>query len=967
LSTFLEHQLDYIYFFYGLAFLLLASVCLSLHRDSQRRLPWLWLGLFGIIHGVSEWGDMIAISIGDSTPFKLVRIALMSASFICLLEFGRRGMKKVGRWQPGVWIYLPLVAGVLAGALASVMSSNISVLGVFVRYFFALPGGLLAAWVLMRASRTAISAGSLQMSAAAAMSIYSLSAGAVVAQASFFPASVINQTQFSAVLGFPVQQLRGTLAILITAFIWSYYQRTRQGLERCSVSLIKSSGVKLTMIFLVVMGAGWLFTQAVGDYMDHTMRIDMSHQAIVASESVDDNIQGFISGGADPASLDYLELRKHITDVREANPQITSVYLIGRGSDGVALSLVQSIPAGEAPPEEPNVVDVSDEVMRFAFSSPEPSTYGPIVDETGNHLSSFSPVHDMDTGEASAVIGIDFDADRWARMIALYRLAPIFITLLISLMAIGTFVTRQRLAERAETLESAKKRFSELTHTAIMERHWDVGFEDNCIPTCWEVKKCKSEGCPVYGKHHARCWLIAGTFCRGQVQGHFAQKLGDCFKCEVYQKALTGGPVSEIAENFNSLMWSLREKEDMLEDANMELEVQNDELSRLHKAAKEMADKDGLTGLKNHGHFQNFLHKETDRAKRYGRPLSLIMIDLDNFKVVNDKYGHQKGDAVLEGVGKLLATEIRGVDYAARYGGEEFVVVMPEIEAAEAVEAANRLRQKMELLYQEVDLPEYQTSASFGVADYPYCAADNRSLIAAADSALLFAKRQGRNRVAYFGDLSQTDLSSEDLNSLNNRLSGAGFHSIRVLAAAVDAKDQYAEGRGRDISSTASDMARKLQFSQDQTEALVLAARLHDIGKIGVPGKILNKKGKLSPEELSLMRQHPQMGEQILKEAAQIQDLVSAVLYHHERWDGKGYPEGLAGEQIPIMARVICILDAYRAMLSDRPYRKALSHSEAIAELKSGAGSQFDPSLVELFIQDLREDEGRAQGLRPAV
>jgi diguanylate cyclase (GGDEF)-like protein len=511
----------------------------------------------------------------------------------------------------------------------------------------------------------------------------------------------------------------------------------------------------------------------------------------------------------------------------------------------------------------------------------------------------------------------------------------------------------QEAKERAETLEAAKKRFSTLTHQAIVEKHWDVGFEDEHIPTCWEVKDCKNDGCPVYGKEHQRCWLIAGTFCRGEVQGHFAQKLGSCVKCEVYQEALAHSPVSEIGENFNSLMWSLREKEDLLQVANKELESQNQELQELHQAAKERADTDGLTGLKNHGHFQRYLKREVDRASRYQRPLSLLMIDLDNFKVVNDKFGHQKGDAVLSNVGKLLKDELRDVDYAARYGGEEFVVVMPEIAGPEAVKAADRLRRKFDRLYIGVDLPEDQTAASFGVADFPSCATDNNSLIAAADGALLFAKRQGRNRVAYFRDLSEAELNSEDIDSLNSRLDGAGFQTIRILAAAVDTKDCYPEHNMTDLSSVAAGVAKKLSFSQDQVEALMLATKLHDIGKIGVPVKILQKKEKLTPEELALLRQHPRMGEQILREGAQIRDLIAAVLYHHERWDGKGYPEGLHGEEIPLMARIVGILDAYRAMLSDRPYRKALTVEETISELQEGAGSQFDPSLIKLFIEQV--------------
>lgn len=958
MSSFFQGQLDYIFFFYGLAFILLAAVCLSMQHTSLRRLSWIWLGLFGLFHGIGEWSDLVAISIGDSLAFRAFRLFLLAASFFCLMEFGRKGLNKLYGKKLGPWIYAPLGAVAFLGALAGVSEMNTTV-----RYSLGLPGGLLAAWVLFQAAKTAKRAGGIQRLAALVTATYALATGFIVPQASFFPASAINQTSFASSIGVPVQLLRGALAVLLTAFVWSYYQRSRPEVEYSSNQRVRAGGLKLTMIFVTVLAAGWIFTEILGNNQAQMMRTDMAHQAAIASESVNTYAQDFIKTGSDPNNPEYTHLQKHLSDIQAANSEIRGVSLLKLDDSGNARSLgstglFSGQPSGQGQSGETTIQPT--EAQMGALDRGRPVTVVPDNDNSGSYLSSYAPVRDTATDQIIAVIGIDFDSAHFNNLISIHRLVPISITLLISLIAIGAYMTRQNVAEKAEILENAKKRFSDLTHKAIMEKHWEVGFEDNFVPTCWEEKSCTNTGCPVYGKHHARCWLIAGTYCRGEVQGRFAQKLGDCSKCEVYRAAFTHGPVSEIGENFNSLMWSLREKEDLLNEVNKELESQNQELQELHRIAEERADTDGLSGLKNHGHFQSHLHQEVDRARRYGRQLSLIMIDLDNFKLVNDKFGHQKGDAVLNQVGKLLLREIRDVDYAARYGGEEFVVIMPEITGSRAVEAADRLRRKIELLYKEVELPESQTAASFGVADFPACAKDNNSLIAAADGALLFAKRQGRNRVAYFRDLSQTELNSDDIDSLNHRLEGTGFHTIRVLAAAVDAKDQYPGGNINDISRAAADFAKKLHFSQDQLEALVLATKLHDIGKIGIPRKILQKKGKLLPEELELLRQHPQVGEQILKEAAQIQDLISAVLYHHERWDGKGYPEGLRGDDIPIMARVVGLLDAYRAMLSDRPYRKALSTKEAVAELRKGAGSQFDPNLVELYIQQvLGEDEQR--------
>ncbi|MEW6019166.1 MAG: diguanylate cyclase [Pseudomonadota bacterium] len=751
MSDILRNQLDYIYFFYGLAFILFATVCLTLQRNNGKRLPWIWLGLFGLTHGLAEWSDLVAIGLGDSFEYRLFRLFLVASSFICLMEFGRRGMNRMTGRHIGLWIYVPASLVALAGALWG-LSGVIAT----ARYGFAIPGGILAALALFLAARSAPQAASIQRLAAITLVGYVLTAGLVVPKAPFFPAAVINQTAFDSAFGVPVQLLRGILAIMATALVWTYYQRTRPFLEFDQVRRRRAGGLKLTVIFVTILAAGWAFTEMFTRSQEGIIKADLAHQAAIAAEAVKDH-SASIGTEATPATSYADPVERHLLDIQEANPQIRGLCILTLGEGGEIRTLVSSgSPFGLLPAQEHSVeASVSlRQALTEVMESGEARALGPYREASGDYLSSFAPVRDQVNGETIAVIGIDFDGEAFEQMISTYRLLPIGITLLISLIAIAVYVTRQSLLERAEILESAKKRFSMLTHRAIMDRHWEVGFEDNFIPTCWEVKDCPKTDCPVYGKEHARCWLIAGTFCRGRVQGRFAQKLGDCSECEVYLMALSHGPVSEIGENFNNLMWSLREKEEMLAAANDELEERNLELVELHRIAEDRADSDSLTGLRNHGHFQEHLHEEVDRARRYGRPLSLVMIDLDNFKNLNDRYGHQLGDAVLKRVGGVLLSGIREADYAARYGGEEFVVIMPEVVGSQAVEAAERLRMKVESVYESVDLPPSLTSASFGVADLPVCAEDGRSLIAAADAALLTAKRAGRNRVVYYRDIS---------------------------------------------------------------------------------------------------------------------------------------------------------------------------------------------------------------------
>ncbi len=526
--------------------------------------------------------------------------------------------------------------------------------------------------------------------------------------------------------------------------------------------------------------------------------------------------------------------------------------------------------------------------------------------------------------------------------------------------AVAIAMGERQIRHQVKMLEEARRKFSSLTLEAIARKNWEISFSDPSIPTCWREKGCNAVDCPSYGKEHVRCWLIAGTFCRGEVQGRFAQKFGSCTKCEIYQAAVQRDPINEINENFNNVMWVLREHEELLADSNARLKKQFVKLEQLQQKTREMADSDMLTGLRNRAHFQDHLQRELRKAGREGGTLALAIIDLDYFKSVNDEFGHQTGDAVLREFGSFLRRKLDRGGYAARYGGEEFAVVLSGAAAPEALALAETIRRDVKEVAAAVDIPSRYVGASIGVADFPRCAGDADSLISAADTALLFAKRSGRDQVAYFCDISGAELDAGDVDGLRGTLAGAGLRTLKALAEAVDTSDSYSTVETARQEQMAREMAAQLGLDAERVEALALADRLHDIGKVGVPGSILRKKETLSPEEMSKLKEHPRMGHRLLEDADRVKELMSAILYHHERWDGKGYPEGLEGEEIPLMARVIGIIDAYRSMRSDRPYRKAMDKAAAIEELRKGSGSQFDPHLVDRFIELLEKDEPAA-------
>lgn len=395
-----------------------------------------------------------------------------------------------------------------------------------------------------------------------------------------------------------------------------------------------------------------------------------------------------------------------------------------------------------------------------------------------------------------------------------------------------------------------------------------------------------------------------------------------------------------------------------------------DEIGQLARSFNEMtealihlefrADTDGLTGLYNYRHFQRTIEREMELSSRYRREFSFAILDLDFFKEVNDTYGHQKGDEVLRKVADYLKKSVRAADYVARYGGEEFAIIMPETAAGEAMRLCERLRQGMPREVKIESFSEKKIFASIGVGDFPYCAEDKEGLIAAADTALLFAKRSGRNQVTYFRDLSKSsDLRDEDLEKLFNRLKHAQLRTIEALSTSIEVEEGQV-GHSQKVATSAAQLAKSLNMGKEEVEVIYQAGRIHDIGKVGVAKRILMKSETLTPAEIEAIKRHAKIGEEIIRSASKLEHLIPAILYHHERWDGSGYPRGLKGEDIPLDARIVAIAEAYEAMSSERPYHRAKTQPEAIAELKNGAGTQFDPKLVSIFVNTISRDQKKA-------
>jgi diguanylate cyclase (GGDEF)-like protein len=354
------------------------------------------------------------------------------------------------------------------------------------------------------------------------------------------------------------------------------------------------------------------------------------------------------------------------------------------------------------------------------------------------------------------------------------------------------------------------------------------------------------------------------------------------------------------------------------------------------------ASTDALTGLLNHGAMQVRVREEIARAARDEQPLCCVLIDLDDFKRVNDELGHPAGDDLLRVVADALRAEVRPYDQIARYGGDEFVLVLPGTEESVARVVAERVRQRVLAGAPQLG-GDSIGSASLGVSSWePQMSSDD--LLAAADRALLLAKRTGKGRVSV-----ATPDADEELARLQD--ADASPAAVQALAAVIEARDDYTHDHSELVVGLATGVAMLLGLTAATVEQVGHGALLHDVGKLAIPREILRKDGALDDDEWLVMSEHPVLGEGILRRLPQLAPLAAIVRHEHEHWDGTGYPDGLSGKNIPIGSRIVLACDAYSAMTMARPYRLALEQEVAMSELRARAGTQFDPAVVEALLE----------------
>lgn len=370
------------------------------------------------------------------------------------------------------------------------------------------------------------------------------------------------------------------------------------------------------------------------------------------------------------------------------------------------------------------------------------------------------------------------------------------------------------------------------------------------------------------------------------------------------------------------------------------------------KRLEVLANIDAVTGLYNHRYFQTRLEEEIKRTDETKNTLGMLMIDLDNFKKYNDIYGHKIGDELLSKSSKIFLSKTGEQDIVCRYGGDEFAILLPGANSERIISVIEQIRKafdKMMDMDEVFGLPD-KVTISAGYSIYPEFAKSKDELIMQADSALYRAKNMGRNNVQLYRDV------FEDIKYFFDNDEKL-FAGLRAILGTVSAKDKYTLGHSERVMDYAMMIGKAMGLSEERIRLIKIAALLHDIGKVEIPESVLNKSGQLTDDDRYLLKKHPDYSVAILEPLAPgIDNLIDSIKYHHERFDGSGYPSGIKGDNIPLEARILCVADSFDAMLSDRPYRKGMRLEEVIEELKNNSGTQFDPCAVEAFLSVINEN-----------
>jgi diguanylate cyclase (GGDEF)-like protein/putative nucleotidyltransferase with HDIG domain len=392
--------------------------------------------------------------------------------------------------------------------------------------------------------------------------------------------------------------------------------------------------------------------------------------------------------------------------------------------------------------------------------------------------------------------------------------------------------------------------------------------------------------------------------------------------------------------------------------------AQQETMQSLYAEVQQLSSQDPLTQVNNRRGFFELVNTKLEAVRQFRTQIAVLMIDIDNFKTVNDRYGHFVGDEIIKSVAAIISGQITKKDVIGRFGGEEYVVFLEAVSSKIALEVAESIRQEIAGYFHTVSGFKIRVTVSIGVSHSRGAKRTFDRLITEADQAVYVAKNKGRNKVAEwhpnYGQFPKNHMTFRtEVSSAEESTAGISSQTLQGLLRMLYLRDYETEAHTMRVSKKAIELAKAVGLEPEQIEKIEVGAFLHDLGKIAIPDEILFKSDLLTEDERKIMQKHPQYAYDLLAPISFFKDVLDIPYCHHEQWNGKGYPRGLQEDEIPLAARIFSIVDVWDALSSDRPYRPALEQEEIKQFIAEKSGVLFDPSLVPIFIHLLEDEPGR--------
>jgi len=684
----------------------------------------------------------------------------------------------------------------------------------------------------------------------------------------------------------------------------------------------RPSWIYLFSLTLCLLAIGVLFAWWMANSTDRALRDILLQQTHLVANALDlDKVKALSGTQADLDSPEYLQLKERLAAVNSANPKSRFVYLMGRRSDGTVFFFLDSEPAGSEDESSAGEIyaEASADIIR-AFETQTEVVEGPISDRWGEWISVLVPLTDPGSGNLVALLGIDIDAKTWRRDIAAQAALPIALSLVLLGLLVSIIIlarSRHQIISYKQALGESEEKYRSIFQNAPLGLlHFNrEGIITSCNDRLVEIigsTREKFMGLSMLtlpDKHLVQAVKLALNGERGHYDDEY--------------RSVTSNKVTPLRALFtpiNSEQGEIVGGVGIIEDVT--------ERKQIEKQLKFLSFHDQLTGLYNRNCFEYEMQR---LSKSREHPITIICMDVDGLKMVNDTLGHDQGDKILKQCADLLREIFRKSDIVARTGGDEFAALLPKTDKQAAQKIVRRIRTVFDDYNQQAKPNWIPLSISIGIS-----VAEN------ADNDLFVIFKEA-------DDLMYRDKLSKDVTH-RSRI-------MRSLLAALEERDFMSHENAQKMEKLCRLVGKKIDLPEKQLSDLALLVHLHDIGNAAVPDHVLFKQGPLTEEEWRLIYQHPEKGYRIAKASIDLAEIGDLILKHHERWDGEGYPLGLEGEDIPIECRIFSIIDAYDAMTSDRPYRKARSEAEAREEIRKCSGTQFDPELAEMFLEVLNSED----------